>query len=205
MKVLHPEELYRYNYSVHPINSLRQYWKTNKTFSCMDQPKTQSIFVFLNGCSAEYKDADGRTVEADIGSLVYAPEGICYAARFDNFESESACTVGINFRLFDEQNTPIVLENEIKVYKNSAFRALIEKIDAADKGTPPCYAAMKSGIYDVISILGNTKNTLDEKYRIIYKGIEYLEGGGMDLSIEKIAEACNVSESYFRKLFKNGC
>ncbi len=201
MKVLHPEELYRYNYSVHPINSLRQYWRMNKTFSCLHRPKEQNIFVFLDGCSAVYTDSLGREIKADATSLIYAPEGMEYTARFFDFESENASTVGINFRLFDEESLPIVLENEIKVYKNANFRDLVKKIDGADKGAVPCFAAMKSGLYDIISMLGNAENTLDEKYRIIHKGIECLESGNFDMPIEKIAEMCNVSESYFRKLF----
>ncbi len=202
MKLLYPEELYRYNYSVQPINSLRQYWRFGKTFSCLHQAKAQNIFVFLDGCSAVYTDASGKTVTAESGALIYAPEGIRYSARFDNFESEHSCTVGINFRLFSEQSEPLIFENEIKVYRNAAFRDLVERIDRADKGTEPCYAAMKSGLYDIVSILGNTQNTLDDKYKVIAKGIEALEGGNFTMSIEDMAQACNVSAGYFRRLFR---
>ena len=201
MKILRPEQLYRYNYSVQPINSLRQYWRSFKTFSCLGHPKPRNIFVYLHGCSALYTDAGGREVRAEAGSLIYAPEGMEYTARFDDFEDETSSTVGINFRIFDEDGTPIMLENEIKVYKNASIRALVEKIDGADKGAVPCFAAMKSGLYDMISLLGNAENTLDEKYRIIRRGIECLESGDLTVSIEGLAEMCNVSESYFRKLF----
>ncbi len=202
MKTMHLDALYRYNYSVHPINSLKQYWRMNKTFSCMNRPKEHNIFVFLDGCDAVYTEKNGRTVRAEAGSLIYAPEGMQYSARFDHFENEESRTVGINFRLFDEEGAPLIFENEIKVYRNSAFRGLIEKIDNADKGSPPCFAAMKAGIYDIISLLGSMENTPDEKFKIIHRGIEYLEGGNLVMSIEEIAEMCNVSESYFRKLFK---
>ena len=202
VKTVSPEELFRYNYSVQPINSLRQYWRFGKTFSCLNKAKVQNIFVFLNGCSAVYTDADGRTAKAESGALIYAPEGIRYSARFSDFESENACTVGINFRLFEEAGEPLIFENEIKVYRNAAFRELVEKIDRADRGTVPCYAAMKSGIYDIISILGSTQSTLEDKYKVIGKGIEALEGGNFTASIEDLAEACNVSVSYFRRLFK---
>ena len=202
MKIMSADELYRYNYSVQAINSLRQYWRTVKSFSCIGRPKAHNIFVFLDGCNAVYTDINGKETRAESGALIYAPEGMEYAARFDSFENESASTVGINFRLFDEDFLPIALDNEIKVYRNGALRALVEKIDTADKGTIPCFAAMKAGIYDIISLLGNTENTLADKYKIIGKGIEYLEGGNLVMSMEEIAESCNVSESYFRKLFK---
>ena len=205
MKIISLDALYRYNYSVHPINSLRQFWRTGKSFSCLHHPKAHNIFVFLDGCGATYTDASGRAIKAEAGSLVYAPEGAEYTARFDHFASENSCTIGINFRLFDEAGEPIIFDNEIKVFRGSALRAPVEKIDQADKGTTPCFATMKAGIYDILSILGSTKNTLDDKYKIIYKGIEYLEGGNLELSIEELAEACNVSESYFRRLFKEYC
>ena len=202
MKIMPPDELYRYNYSVLAINSFRQFWRMNKSFSCINNPKPHNIFVFLDGCSATYTDSDGKVTKADSGSIIYAPEGARYCAYFDNFENENSCTIGINFRLFDENNCPIIFENEIKTYRSSSFRKLAEKIDRADKYTHPCFAEMKSGIYDIISVIGNTQNTLDNKYKVIYKGIEYLESGNFAMSIEDIADMCNVSTSYFRKLFK---
>ena len=205
MKIIPLDTLYRYNYSVQPINSLRQFWRMGKTFSCLHHPKAHNIFVFLDGCCASYTDASGRITKAEAGALIYAPEGAEYSVRLDHFDNESSGTVGINFRLFDDAGEPIIFDKEIKVFRGSAFRSLVEKIDNADKGTPPCFATMKSGIYDILSILGSTKNTLDDRYKIIYKGIEYLEGGNLTLSIEEIAEMCNVSESYFRRLFKEYC
>lgn len=199
---MQPNELFRYNYSVNAINSFRQYWRTQKSFSCINKPKQHNIFVFLDGCSATYKDISGNITKAESGSIIYAPEGSQYAAFFDNFENDSSCTVGINFRLFTENNSPIIFGNEIKAYRSSMLRGLIEKIDNADKGNIPCFAIMKSGLYDIISILGSTKNTIAEEYRIIYKGIEYLESGKFEMSTEEIAEMCNVSSTYFRKLFK---
>lgn len=202
MKIIRPNELYGHNYSVQAINSYRQYWRTNKNFSCINQPKPHNILVFLDGCSASYTDSNGKVTKAKSGSVIYAPEGACYHAQFSDFESEKSCTIGINFRIFDENGLPIIFEKEIKAYRNSSLRALTEKIDNADKGPVPCFATMKSGIYDIITILGNTKNTLDDKFRVIYKGIEYLESGNLSMSIEDIAEMCNVSAGYFRRLFK---
>ena len=202
VKILSPEELYRYNYSVQPINSLRQYWRFGKVFSCLGRAKTQNIFVFLDGCSAVYTDAEGRSVEARAGELIYAPEGVRYTARFFDFEGEGACTVGINFRLFSEEGEALVFGDEIKVFRNAAFRELAEEIDRAGGGTSPCYALMKAGLYGIISILGSKENTLADKYKVIGKGIEALEGGSFALSIEDIAASCNVSAGYFRRLFK---
>ena len=202
MKLMPPEMLYRYNYSLHPINSLRQYWCQRKTFSCINEPKQHNIFVFLNGCSASYTDKHGKTVQAEAGDLIYAPEGMEYTARFYDFKDKDSCTVGINFRLFDEENLPIIFEKEIKVYRNGAFRELVAKIDNADRSTPPCFAVMKSGIYDIISILGSTQNVLDKKYKVIEKGIECMESGDFSISIEEIAATCHVSDAYFRRLFK---
>ena len=199
---MQPDELYRYNYSVKAINSLRQYWRTQKSFSCINVPKQHNIFVFLDGCSATYTDVNGAITRAEAGSLIYAPEGSQYTASFDDFENDSSGTVGINFRLFDENMTPIIFSNDIKVYKFSMLRDLVEKIDHADKGNLPCYAAMKAGIYDIISILGSTGNALKPEYKIIRKGIDYLESGRFELSTEELAQMCNVSSAYFRRLFR---
>ena len=65
---------------------------------------------------------------------------------------------------------------------------------------------MKAAMYDILSILSErtrAKNLCQEKFGIISEGINYLEHNEDQLlSIPDIARLCNISEIYFRKLFK---
>jgi AraC-like DNA-binding protein len=68
----------------------------------------------------------------------------------------------------------------------------------------PC--VMKRYFYQLISRLCehyHKKELISERFEIISEGIQYLEENEkLSLSIAEIANLCNVSEVYFRKLFK---
>lgn len=63
---------------------------------------------------------------------------------------------------------------------------------------------MKSLTYEFLFLLSSYyKSSYDRSFKIIKKGIEYLESDcEQTLSISQIAKMCNISESYFRRIFK---
>ena len=65
---------------------------------------------------------------------------------------------------------------------------------------------MKSALYEILSALSEKsrrKSLKGEKFERISEGINYLEHDTeQKLSVGEIAALCNVSEIYFRKLFK---
>lgn len=83
---------------------------------------------------------------------------------------------------------------------------LFSKAESCSAAALPCPAKMKACMYEIISALSGyyrANNPLLEKYSIIRKGISYLEEDKKQLlSIKEIADMCNVSEIYFRRLFK---
>lgn len=204
MKVIKPKDLYSINYSVDVSNSLRQFWDIHRDFSCIGKPKVKNMLLYLEGMDAEYALPDGTKIYAREGDLVYCPVGSEYYVDFSHKNTKDANTVGINFLIFDENMSPIILDKGIKVYKAGDVRHIINKINLASEFSPPCYAQMKSGVFDIISILGKKqKNKTLRKFKVIEKGISYMEEDPhQSLSIGEIAKMCNVSEIYFRKLFR---
>ncbi len=203
MNIILLKEIYDYNFSLEVINSLKQYWKKTRTFSCLGSPKKTDLLLYLDGVSAEYTKKDGTKIIAEKGSLIYTPKGSEYKLRLFDFDDDTSNTVGINFCLYDKKGFPFILENDILVFKGNGLKNLIEKIDRAGSFLSPCPALMKSGLYDIFADLSQKKHFLDKKYRIIEKGILLLEEDrGQDFSIKELAKVCNVSEIYFRKLFK---
>lgn len=203
VKIIPVSELYGYNYSVNVEAAVRQQWNIKKQFSCIGNPKKSSMFLFFDDCSGEYITNTGEKILAPAGSLVYVPENSEYTLNFFNFKQSSSSTFGINFSLSDKGGTPFLLSRHITVFNFSHGKLFIEKIiDSADSALP-CYGKMKSGMYDILTDLSGRNIDMKPKFDIIQKGIKYIENEvNQTLSISEIAALCNVTESYFRKLFK---
>ena len=68
------------------------------------------------------------------------------------------------------------------------------------------HAKIKAEIFSILSEMGEIQRNRDlcsDQYEIIKKGILYLEEDKEQLlSLDDVAAMCNVSNSYFRRLFK---
>lgn len=199
-------ELYDSEYNISAINALRQYWKDNKIFSCLGKPKKHNMVLYLNGCKAEYTMKNGAKIRADSGSFVYTAKGSEYHLRFYDIKDENSYTIGVNFLLFDSQGESIVFDNNIQTFclDNADYRALFHKLEKYSMANIICIGKLKSIMYDFLFKLSEYyKKELCDNYRIIAKGITYLEQGEeQQLTIREIADMCHVSETYFRKMFK---
>jgi AraC-like DNA-binding protein len=203
MNIIPVSSLYEYNYSVDVINALKQFWANNKFFSCIGVPKKTNMLAYLDGVKCEYTLKSGRKIIAPRGSLVYTPIGSEYSMRLFDFESTNSNTVGINFFLFDKDGNDFILDDEIIIFPPQNVKYLIEKIDLSSESLLPSPQIMKAGLYDIFTLLSKKSHVLDKKFKAIEKGIEYLETDVLQsLSVKEIAKICNVSEVYFRRLFK---
>ena len=147
------DELYKSNYSVQSLSVLRQYWKKTNTFSCFSQPKKQELFLYLDGCDAVYERADGTKLFAQSGNLVYTATGSEYKVKFINFKGAHSSTVGISFYLFDEENRPISLDQDLIVFNtNEEIASAFEKaVIYADSSTKNIRARFKAILYQILS------------------------------------------------------
>lgn len=203
METIPLSELYSYNYSLEVLNALKQFWVNTKTFSCINSPKKTNMLTYLDNLKGEYTLKNGKKIIAGKGSLVYAPIGSEYTVRFFDFESNLSNTVGINFFIFDSFGESFILDNEIIVFSDVEAKLLVEKIDSSSESLSPSPAIMKAGLYDIFTLLSKKQNRISKKFEPIKKGIEYLETDvSQALSISDVAKLCNVSDIYFRKLFK---
>ncbi len=203
MKIIAIDKLYEYNYSIDVINALKQYWENTDTFSAIGNPKRTNLLVYFDCLCGKYTLKDGTTMIAKKGDLVYTPKGSEYTLKLFNFENSFSNTVGINFFLADDNNQSFILSDKPIIFKDFNVSDIIKKIDDASESLRPCPAIMKSGMYQILSMLSKSNSNLKKKFLPIKKGIEYLENDTQQkLSIKEIADMCHVSEIYFRKLFK---
>lgn len=206
MNIIPIDELYNLNYSINVINGLKQYWMNGNSFSCINNPKRVNMLLYADGIKGEYIDKNSEKKYAYPGDIVYTPIGSEYSVKFEKCEPNGN-TVGINFFISDENGRPFVFSDDITVFSapgNANYKALFSKTDKYCEALVPCPGNMKAGMYEVISMLSSLcRSRKPGKFDIIMKGITYLENNPTtDLNISEIADLCNVSTSYFRRLFK---
>lgn len=206
MKIIKIADLYDYNYSVDVLSALKQYWKTNKTFSCIGSPKTKNMLLYLDGCDAEYINNEGKKTYAKAGNIIYTPIGSQYEIKFFNFVDEKSCTYGMNFMLTDDKSDPFILNNDIIVFDatNENYKMMFLKIVKYFSTMYINRGMIKSQIYNLIASLCEYKKMIKfDKFDIVIKSLKYLEdSSGEDMSIKEISEILNISETYYRRLFK---
>lgn len=206
MNIIPIAKLKTYNYSVNVINALKQFWKASNSYTCIGSPKEKNMLLYLDGCSAQYSQKDGKCLTAESGNIIYTPINCEYSVKFYDFKTPSSNTIGINLFLYDETNTPFVLSDNIEIYvpDNENYRLLFSKANSCSNLINPNYGKMKSAAYDILSSLSDYY--LPDSfgiYNIIAPGIIAIDkDGGENLYIKEIADLCNISENYFRKLFK---
>lgn len=206
MNIIPISKLKNYDYSVRVLNTLKQFWKHSASYTCMGSPKKNNMLLYLDGCSAKYSVKGHDDVIAKSGSIVYTPVNSEYQVEFFDFQTPQSNTVGINFFLFDEKNIPTVLCDSIEIYTadNENYKLFFSQANRAGNIINPNYGKMKAAMYDILSALSDyyiPESFAD--YNIILPGITAIEkDGGNNFYIKDIAELCGISESYFRRLFK---
>ena len=206
MRKIEITKLYDTDYSVRVINTLTQHWKKGRHFNCIGTPKQCDMLLYLNNCDAVYKLKNGEKIFAKKGSVVYVPLHAEYLLELHTGSDELCKTTHINFLLFDEALIPFVLSDRIEVFSADIanYPSIFHKIDHYGNANLQCHGKIKSIMYDLLFQLSQHyfKNHL-RKYAMIERGIEYLDyDQEQALSVAEIAKLCNVSEVYFRKLFK---
>ena len=203
------DNLYKTNYNVSFINLLRQFWTDKKHYTCIGHPKQQDLFLFLDGCDAEYTLLNGTKLHATSGNIIYTPLGSQYKVKFVNFQNQNSSTIGINFLVFDDTKSHISFAQDVLVLNTNEkvqdLLLLAEKhVNSTTNNIP---ALLKATIFQIISELGKNQNALETKQEyglsLIARATKIInENISEELSIENIAKQCHISSVYLRKLFK---
>ena len=210
MNVIQIENAYQQQYTAVVLNATKQKWVDNNTYNFIGTPKKQHLLLCFLNCAAVYTLKDGRQIVAPRHSVVYAPEECEYKVRFmDCDETERYNCIGINFRLYDDQGNPFCFENDIKVYTLKHTAHLFETFhEIAESFQFAVHTPMKTAglFYILLSEIGgyyHEKRNILPKYMVISKAISALESSCVnEINMRDLAKMCNVSTTYFRKLFK---
>ncbi len=191
-------QFYKTDYRVSYINCLRQYWKYDKKWSCLASPKERFLLLYFDGCSARYTLSSGHSFTARDTDIVFCPAGSEYSVEFFDFASPASGTVGINFQLEGQ------LPDEVECFHIPSVRFLIDEIELLERFGREVIMKYNILLCRILTLLGEqTDVKKPDPYNIIAAGVAYLkEHLYEDIGMDELADMSNVSEVYFRRLFK---
>ena len=208
MKTVDFPTLCQMDYAVMKVVAMYQHWGNSSSFTYEERP--WSGLMCLLDCNMSFHTGEGRT-DAGRGSLCYIPQHCKYTATFSGCADNGGAPqdILINFLLFDEDLRPFRLSREIQVitprnssYYADAFRQITSLFSNGSLPSGRIKALLYSLLTD-ISLEVRHARFRGKSYASIYPAIEYLEKNYLKSPpVSELARMCSVSESCFRRLFK---
>ena len=199
MKILKTE------YTVNFVNVLKQTWQENDVWSCINKPKEYHLFLLIENGKVDYTLKNGRKLTAKSGDLVYIPAGAEYITSFSLDSNNLISSIGVNFKLFSE-TSEYLRDSEIFVFNSTKTKKVIYEIERLSYSFNEIKNKFNTEIYNAFNILCDEFYKLEffsDEFALIKNGVEYLhQNYDKNFELPLLAEICNVSEVYFRKLFK---
>lgn len=198
-------ELQNTEYSVKYLNFARQQWSEGEVWRCIGHPKEQHLLIIFDGCRAVYTMRDGREYHFAPGEIAFIPMGSEYRVKFYN-ESDNATTAGVNFMIYGLSGELITVDDTLISAGAVGARDFINEIERLKYTVSHSRMKYNVPIYSALNYLYDEhlrSHSGMRAYELIKTGAEYLNKHfDEDVSIGEIASMCNISEVYFRRLFK---
>lgn len=191
------------------IYGIFQRWEYKNIYSYLQTPRPNHGFMYVLCDHVTVTDAHGVVSCYKRGSLLYIPEGFRYSVCFDSKQSEEINTLLINFSMHSTQGEPLCFSEQIFLVVSEASPQYTEdfyKIVSAFRNTQNSYPAIKASFYSLLN-----KIMLHMKKRLLYNNVYsniapallYIDGHiDCELRVPELAQLCSLSESCFRKRFK---
>ncbi|HEX2950638.1 MAG TPA: AraC family transcriptional regulator [Armatimonadota bacterium] len=211
MKIVRFTDLYKMDYSILRVVAFYQRWDNTGYFATPSSGRSNSGLSYFVDCETEYRSDGHPVVSAVRGDISLVPQGTAYACRFRNCGEPVTQSNAylINFELFDDAGEPFALDGFVHVIRpsNSAhyFERFQEIMILFSQAAAPT-ARIKACLYQLLTDISFELRKMTiarERFADIIKGIVYLEQHYTSaISVPELAEMCHVSETYFRRLFK---
>lgn len=204
-KMLSLRKLYFTDFVLEDIFAMRQKWIENILFQ-RQSARPRTGIIFLNNCTGIYTDKSGETFFAPKKSIVCLPYGSEYTCLNLECTSTFADAIMVEFNAIENNciltfsDKPFLIKDVNTPIANNLFSIVVQAYEAS----VPSALAIKTSVYNLLSHICKEKIQKHQKrFSSISSGIELLESDPLcRLSIEEIAQSCNVSSCYFRRLFK---
>ncbi len=201
-------ELYSMDFNLDSFFAMHQYWKGEFT-NMTNTPRPTCAFLYSDNCELLYTFKNSPPIRVGNKKIVYIPKGATYKTEFISLDGDDSHTMLIEFTITSREGEPISMgtyPSEIISDTSGIYKTMfVEMIDSYNMPTMSP-SVIKSILYRLVSQISKEyrqQNVYSNTYRSIAKGINYFETQmKQDMSIADVAKMCHVSESSFRRIFK---
>ena len=152
-------------------------------------------------CGERIYRVGGEEIKIEGQTLLFIPHGTAYSTTSHSLDGKQCAGIGISFDVLQNGESTTLPHGVYEKRCSGKASELFFEIDRAYKEIPIRYSKLKSLILELISHLAEEENS--ELGMMIKPAIDLMaDTFCKNLPVEFYARACNLSESYFRKIFK---
>lgn len=167
-----------------------------------ERPRTKHLLHLVTSGKRLYEIGD-KTFYVTSGTLIFIPEGTKYKTTAYDFRQETCSGIGISF---DTNGDFFNCKYDVyTVNFGEQFEKLLDlfrTVLLAQKNNPLDILEIKLKFYGLLSFLTEPTVVKSSEYAFLEPAINFInEHYRENLPIKCYSDACNLSESYFRKKF----
>ena len=191
------------------ISVVKQYWDDiSGWMEFMYTPRNSSaLFMVITDITVQYTDKSGDTFTAKNGEIVYCPFGgeykfeVISPPKSDYFGKVK--TLCINFNMVRPDKKIITLSRKpIKVVDFKSAQLGNDFLDISKYALKPMIRQYK--LFKIMKTIIDIYSNDSENVSVLREAVQYLEEYyAENFKMSFLAEKFNLSESYFRKLFRD--
>lgn len=200
-------DLYHLDFELQDIQAERQKWTSGAVF-CMDHPRKRNGIIYLNGATGQYTNRYAQVIDAPLKSLIFLPAGSRYSVlnidcNRDLFDDAYLVEFNMtsNGHVMTLSDTPFVISD---VNSMIISRLVIDAVKSYESASASPIT-VKAAVYALVAFLvKEAYERSNSEFQAILPGVELLKKNVFDdMSIQNIADNCNVSSGTFRRSFKD--
>lgn len=205
MNNLNFQALLREDFYIEHLTANKTKDKPVRVFKCTKNMRKWERFMYVTRGKITV-NTEKSSVSCSAGEIMYLPYDVTYTSEWENENEIGYITV--EFVISEKSGDRFALSDSVQTIikdKNGAYLNLFERLYATvARGEMGCRIKACSILYDIfhLMILDDIKKDLKNTHRDIYKAILYIENNYVEnVSVEKLAKMCAMSQSKFRKCF----
>ena len=189
-------EIFTSDFNIDTIVSARQTHNAGARFNRADRPRSSHGLFLLADYPATYDFLDGTYLHANPGDVLLLPKGARYICNFGAPDGKVSHPLLINFRLTDPEGNEVPLGDRVlRLCRDSgSLQPLFTAATQLYLSAAP--AKLKAKVYEVFGAIFPLADT--DECCLGYISRHYTD----KLSIPALAQKCAMSETAYRKRFR---
>lgn len=209
MKIIDIKDVPYTDFTISEFTAIEKTVENAQTFKVYDSTRITSVFVYLKDCGIKYISSDGTELLAEKGSIIYIPQTAKYHVTYYSESKKYAIAQLVAFELHDEYKEKFIISERIIRLVDAANNIYADRFNrltsiCSENNTDNC--EFKAVLYSIFSDIG--KNTekhqkLSKTYFLLAPCMSALQTSTLsELTVSSLACMCHISESCFRRTFK---